>query len=222
MLSASWVRAAASLALVALIIGACSDSSDDGDGSPGSAGTSQGSGEGGAAGNGASEGAAGDAGQATDPCAADPDSEACREVPWCGPFAITEVCGPTPFPLCPTDLADFVERTPCDSVSKLETYDTSCGGRVLIRSYPTRTESWEFDETDTLVSVMVEADVLHTCFEGGRSLSWLYGSEPCDIDPDSKLDACAGQGGVGGANAGGAGNGETVGGSGAGGAGGAP
>jgi hypothetical protein len=220
MLSASWARVVSSVALFTLIVGACSDSSD-GDSSPGGAGTNQGRGDGGAGGSGTNEGLAGDGGHEPDPCEAEPDSEACREVPWCGPFAITEVCGPTPFPLCPASLAEFVERTPCDSVTKLETFDTACGGRVLIRSYETRTESWEFDEGDALVSVMVEADSLHTCFEGGRSLSWLYGSEPCEIDPDSRMDACASQGGAGGASAG-AGGAINVDAAGSGGAGGAP
>jgi hypothetical protein len=204
MLSASWARAISSLALFTLIVGACSDS-NDGDSSPGAGGTSQGSGDGGA-GSGGSEAVAGAGGDGADPCDAEPDSEACREVPWCGPFAVTEVCGPTPFPICPSGLADFVERTPCDSVTKLEIYDTSCGGSVLIRSYETRTENWEFDDKDTLVSVIVEDDSLHTCFEGGRSLSWLYGSEPCEIDLDSRVDACASGGGAGGAGAGGASN----------------
>jgi hypothetical protein len=142
-----------------------------------------------------------------------PESEACHEVPWCGPFQITEVCGPTPFPLCPSSLDNFIERTPCDTVQSLEVVDTSCGGKVLVRVMAERTESWEFDENDKLVSVRVEAKELHICFEGGRSRSWLYGAEPCELDPQSKVDVCAGQGGAG---TGGAANGD------GGGAGGAP
>lgn len=155
---------------------------------------------------------------------AEPESEACREVPWCGPFQITEVCGPTPFPLCPSSLDNFIERTPCDTVKGLEVYDTSCGGKVLVRVMTERTESWEFDETDKLTSVRVEAADLHICFEGGRSRSWLYGAEPCELDPQTKVDVCAGQGGAGGAGSvggGGAGGAPdaAVGGGGAGGAG---
>ena len=92
---------------------------------------------------------------------------------------------------------------PCDTVLRLNEYDTSCGGKVLVRERSDFTESWEFDTNDKLVGVRREADELHICFEGGRSRSWLYGAEPCELDPQSKLDLCAGQSGGG---AGGAGN----------------
>ena len=223
MQSAGWARAASLFLLGALTTWACSDSSRSG---PGGAGGDAGGG-GGDAGASAEAGrrsSAGEAGSAADPCLAEPDSEACREVPWCGPFQITEVCGPTPFPLCPSSLANFIERTPCDTVTRLEVYDTSCGGKVLVRSFGARTESWEFDESDTLVSVRVEADSLHICFEGGRSRSWLYGDAPCERDATSKVDVCAAQGGSGaggaaGNDSGGAGGAGPVDMSGAGGAG---
>lgn len=201
MRSFAWTRAAALLVLATLTTWACSDS-DSGEPS-GAAGKSAAGGDAGAGAQGGSPGAAGDGGSGGDPCVAEPESEACHEVPWCGPFQITEVCGPTPFPLCPSSLANFIERTPCDTVQSLNVYDTSCGGKVLVREMTERTESWEFDDADKLVSVRVEAAELHICFEGGRSHSWLYGAEPCELDPQSKLDVCAGQGGVG---SGGAGN----------------
>ncbi len=189
---AGWTRAVALFSLTTLAAGACGDS--NGDDTPGGAGDS---GDAGAAGKSTSPGAAGAGGSAADPCATEPDSEACREVPWCGPFAVTEFCGPTPFPLCPSSLANLVERTPCDSVTKLEVYDSTCGGQVLVRGYADRTETWEFDEADVVANVLVESGSLHTCYEGGRSLSWLYGSEPCKFDVASKVDACAAQGGNG-------------------------
>ena len=215
MRSFAWTRAAALLVISTLMTWACSDSdSGEPSGSAGK-GASVGDAGGGAGAQGGSPGAGGDGGSGPDPCLAEPDSEACREVPWCGPFQITEICGPTPFPLCPSSLDNFIERTPCDTVQALDVYDTSCGGKVLVRVMTERIESWEFDESDKLVSVRVEAPKLHVCFEGGRSHSWLYGDEPCELDPQTKVDVCVAQGGTG---SGGAGN---VGGSGAG-AGGAP
>lgn len=195
MQSARWTRAASWFLLGALVTWACSDSSGGGTG--GGGGSTAVGGDAGASTQAGSQSSAGEAGSGADPCLAEPDSEACREVPWCGPFQITEVCGPTPFPLCPSSLANFIERTPCDTVTRLEVYDTSCGGKVLVRSFDGRTEDWEFDENDSLVSVRVQADALHICFEGGRSFSWLYGGEPCERDAASKLDVCAEQGGSG-------------------------
>jgi hypothetical protein len=222
MQSAGWARAASLLLLGALTSWACSDSSSGGPNGVG--GSSAGGGDAGASADAGRQSSAGEAGSGADPCLAEPDSKACREVPWCGPFQVTEVCGPTPFPLCPSSLANFIERTPCDTVTLLEVYDTSCGGKVLVRSFGARNESWEFDETDTLVSVRVEADSLHICFEGGRSRSWLYGDEPCERDAASKVDVCAapggsGAGGAAGSDAGGAGGAGSVDVGGAGGAG---
>jgi hypothetical protein len=213
-----WARTVSLLALGSLSSWACGDASDDG--APGGAGNR---GEAGAGGQSNDVGAGGDGG--ADACAADPESEDCREVPWCGPFGIQEVCGPTPFPLCPANLAELVERTACDSVSMLERYDTTCG-QVLVRYYDERTEFWQFDEDDALLGVFIEASTLHRCFEGGRSFSWLYGAELCDIDVASKVDVCMSEGGAGaggagsgGAAAGGAGGVEpSIGGAGAGGA----
>jgi hypothetical protein len=203
--SARWARAASLFLLGALATWACSDSSSGGP--AGTGGSSPSGGEAGAPAQAGRQSSAGEAGSGADPCLAEPDSEACREVPWCGPFQVTEVCGPTPFPLCPSSLANFIERTPCDTVTMLEVYDTTCGGKVLVRSFDARTESWEFDETDTLVSVRVEADSLHVCFEGGRSRSRLYGDEPCERDAASKVDVCAAQGGSGAGGAAGGGTG---------------
>lgn len=201
MRSLVWTRAAALLVVATFAPWACTDA-DSGEPS-GAAGKGAAGGEPGAGAQGGSPSAAGDGSGGADPCLAEPESEACREVPWCGPFQITEVCGPTPFPLCPSSLDNFIERTPCDSVQSLDVYDTSCGGKVLVRVMTERTESWEFDESDKLVSVRVEEAELHICFEGGRSRSWLYGADPCVLDPQSKVDVCAGQGGAG---TGGAGN----------------
>lgn len=215
MRSFAWTRAAAVLTLATLSTWACSDS-DSGE-PTGGAGKSAAGGDAGAGAQAGSPGAGGDGGSGADPCLAEPDSEACREVPWCGPFQITEVCGPTPFPLCPSSLDNFIERTPCDSVQSLEVYETSCGGKALVRVTSERTESWEFDDSDKLVSVRVEAPELHICFEGGRSRSWLYGAEPCELEQQSKVDVCAGQGGAGsgGAGTGGAGAGDSGGAAGA-------
>ncbi len=85
---------------------------------------------------------------------------------------------------------------------KLEIYDSSCGGRVLVRGDDDRTETWEFDETDMVVNGLVEGGSLHTCYEGGRSLSWLYGGDPCKFDTNTRVDACATQGGNGAGGAG--------------------
>jgi hypothetical protein len=191
---ARWTGALALLSFTALAAGACGDS--NGDDSPGGAGASD-QGDAGSAGKTASTAAAGAGGAAVDLCATEPDSEACREVPWCGPFAVTEFCGPTPFPLCPSSLANLVERTPCDTVTKLDSYDTTCGGQVLVRGYEDHTETWEFDDADVVANILVESGSLHTCYEGGRSFSWLYGSEPCKIDMASKVDVCPTKGGNG-------------------------
>ena len=191
---AGWTHAVVLFSFAALAAAACGDS--NGDASPGGAGAAD-QGDAGSAGKSSSQGAAGAGGSGADLCASEPDSEACREVPWCGPFAITEFCGPTPFPLCPSSLANLVERTPCDSVTKLEVYDTTCGGQVLFRGFDDRTEAWEFDDAGAVANVLVEGGSLHTCYEGGRSFSWLYGSEPCKVDMASKVDACAGLAGNG-------------------------
>jgi hypothetical protein len=191
--------------LAALFAWACGESGGDG---PGPSVADAGSSAGGDVAAGGQPASQSDAGSGGDPCVAAPDSEACQEVPWCGPFGLQEVCGPTPFPLCPTSFADWVERTSCDSVSKLEAYDTTCGGRVLVRYFEHKTESWEFDADETLLSVMVEGDALHECYEGGRSTNWLFGAEPCAAEPSTIIDVCLGAGGAGSAGAGGTGPGE--------------
>jgi len=194
-------------ALVALFAWACGESGSDG---PGPSAADAGSSAGGeVAAGGQSQGAAGgDAGSGGDPCLAAPDSAACQVVPWCGPFGLQEVCGPTPFPLCPSSFADWVERTSCDSVMQLEAYDTKCGGRVLVRHFEQKTESWEFDADDTLLSVVVEGAALHECYEGGRSTQWLFGAEPCEAEPGTTVDVCLGEAGTGSGGAGGAGSEE--------------
>lgn len=190
-------------AFVALLAWACGESGNDG---PAASAAEAGQSTGGevVAAGGQAPGH-GEGGSGGDPCATAPDSEACREVPWCGPFGLQEVCGPTPFPLCPTSFADWVERTSCDSVSQLEAYDTKCGGRVLVRHFESKTESWEFDADETLLSVMVEGPSLHECYEGGRSTKWLFGAEPCGAEPGTTVDVCLGAAGMGSGGAGGAG-----------------
>jgi hypothetical protein len=209
-----WFRTINGLALAGLLTWACGSDDEKPSSTGGDAGHP--ATNGGAAG----QASQGDGGSEPDPCIAEPDSDACKEVPWCGPFSLQEVCGPTPFPLCPTSFADWRERTPCDSVTKLEAYDTTCGGRALVRYYEGKTESWEFDADDKLVSVLVEGDSLHECAEGGRSKNWLFGVEQCKSEPGTTVDPCVSEGGAG---AGGSGSDPTpLGGSAAGGVGGAP
>lgn len=197
-------------ALVALFAWACGESGDD---HPGSIGTDAGSSAGGEAAAGGQAASPGDAGSGGDPCVSAPDSEACQVVPWCGPFGLQEVCGPTPFPLCPTSFADWIARTSCDSVSQLEAHDTKCGGRVLVRHFEQKTESWEFDADDTLLSVVVEGEALHECYEGGRSTQWLFGAEPCAAEPGTTVDVCLAASGAGSGGAAGTG-GDPLGGAG--------
>jgi hypothetical protein len=194
----SWLRVGSALAFAGLVAVACGDSGGGGAGGSGASSSEAGSG-----GSASSQGGSAAGGEATlDDCDAEPESEACKEVPWCGPFSLQEVCGPTPFPLCPASFDEWVERTPCDSVEKLEAFDTSCGGRALVRYFEGKTETWEFDADDALVSVLVEETALHECAEGGRSKVWLFGEEACEPEAGSTVDVCAGSAGSGSGGAG--------------------
>lgn len=144
-------------------------------------------------------------------CAAVGEPEdVCEGAPGCNQ---TEVCGDTgvAFYPCPGDLADFEAN--CSYARRVERYDSTCGGTIVIADANERVERFTFDQEGKLVGTDANGEM-------GRHQCW---GKPCAPEGPAEV-LCTNAGGAPATDAGGAG-GSDSGGAGsvdAGGAGGSP